>query len=49
MLVSYEEAYLAVQEAAKALKANEPKPENIPEDFWGLLKKSLLKNDKTSN
>jgi len=41
MLVSYEEAYWAVQDAVKALKAQEPKPEDIPEDFWELLKKSL--------
>jgi hypothetical protein len=38
-MINVEESYLAVQNAVKAIKANEPKPENIPQDFWEVLKK----------
>ena len=49
MLINVEESYWAVKNAVKAIKANEPKPENIPQDFWEVLKKSLKKSyDQTS-
>ena len=32
--------YIAVKNAVKAIKKNQPKPEGFPEELWEILKKA---------